>query len=293
MGETEVTSEPETTDRLDNPHYIVAPKIWALLVGCFSIVLAGVLWGAFGEIVNRASGLGIVMVQPEGIHEIRSEDSAVVTRMHVRMGDQVARQDPLITLRYLSEESHAHDGVGDTPSAANTDAAREVTLLSPVAGVVEEISVAEGGSARGEHPLMVLVEPMRKVVEVVAFFPAVQGNNFRPGLSAQVAPSGVSALKYGTISGSIARLTYEPVPMDHVLERIDNIDLVREFFRRGVPVELEIALQRDPTTITGFAWSSGTGPPFPIKSGTLAEVTVIVERQSPFSLIWSAAAGWQ
>jgi HlyD family secretion protein len=42
----------------------------------------------------------------------------------------------------------------------------------------------------------------------------------------------------------------------------------------------------DSSTPSGFRWDTGTGPPFAITLGTLAEVQVTLKEQTPISMLF-------
>ena len=45
------------------------------------------------------------------------------------------------------------------------------------------------------------------------------------------------------------------------------------------------ALEPSKTSLSGYVWSSGDGPPVLLQSGTLCTATVVVQRQAPATLV--------
>ena len=66
---------------------------------------------------------------------------------------------------------------------------------------------------------------------------------------------------------------------------LGNEILLEQFAGGGGPFLVAVALRRDPSTPSGFTWSSGSGPPTTVESGTLVSVQVVVERQRPITLV--------
>jgi HlyD family secretion protein len=65
-----------------------------------------------------------------------------------------------------------------------------------------------------------------------------------------------------------------------------NDQLVQGLTGKGGPLlEVVVDLEEDPTTPSGFAWSSSQGPPTEVYTGTIADAQVIVERRKPISYV--------
>lgn len=120
--------------------------------------------------------------------------------------------------------------------------------------------------------------------EVLGYFSALDGNRLTPGMAAQIAPRGVARAAFGAIRGDVQNVSFLPVTREHVTEHL-NADLADVFFEAGPPIEARFRLQDDPASPSGLAWSSGPGPPFRIKPGTLAEVTITISEQAPITLV--------
>ncbi len=60
---------------------------------------------------------------------------------------------------------------------------------------------------------------------------------------------------------------------------LGNEALVEKLMAEGPPIQVNVALERNPATPTGYRWSSSTGPNLEISSGTLAAGSVIVQEE--------------
>ena len=54
--------------------------------------------------------------------------------------------------------------------------------------------------------------------------------------------------------------------------------------RLGAPLEVVISLKRNPESPSGYAWTSGNGPDFPITPGTILSGSILVANQKPISV---------
>ena len=66
---------------------------------------------------------------------------------------------------------------------------------------------------------------------------------------------------------------------------IGNEALVTKLMKEGPPIQVIVALERDPKTPTGYRWSSSRGPNLKISSGTLATGSIVVKEDRPVSLV--------
>jgi HlyD family secretion protein len=66
---------------------------------------------------------------------------------------------------------------------------------------------------------------------------------------------------------------------------LGNEALVAKLMEQGPPIQVNVALERDPSTPTGYRWSSSHGPSLKISSGTLASGDVVVQEDPPFRLV--------
>jgi len=66
-----------------------------------------------------------------------------------------------------------------------------------------------------------------------------------------------------------------------------GVQIVPEFFdllKSGAPFEVEIGLETDPASPSGYLWSSGRGPDISIDVGTMASADVVVGKRRVISL---------
>jgi HlyD family secretion protein len=66
---------------------------------------------------------------------------------------------------------------------------------------------------------------------------------------------------------------------------LNNAALVTKLMEEGPPIQVDVALERDPRTPTGYRWSSSHGPSLKISTGTLASGDIVVKEDRPISLV--------
>jgi HlyD family secretion protein len=156
--------------------------------------------------------------------------------------------------------------------------AEQQTIRAQTAGRVVEVKV-NGGDVVGPGSAIATVAPLDQSGRMVAllYVPAGQGKRIRPGMAAEIAPSTVERAQYGYIRGRVISVAPLPATSAGMRRVLRNDQLVEQLRVGGAPIEVRVALVRDPTTRTGFAWSASKGPAGEVSVGTLAEGRVVVD----------------
>jgi HlyD family secretion protein len=159
-----------------------------------------------------------------------------------------------------------------------------VNVLSPWSGRVLEI-VADRGSVVSPGAPLLSVEVLSEDLIAVLFVPASEGKRVQKGMAVRVAPSTVKREEYGAMLGRVAWVAEFPSTSRGMTRLLGNEALVTKLMEQGPPIQVNVALARDPATPTGYRWSSSRGPSLKISSGTLASGDVVVRQDRPISLV--------
>ena len=174
---------------------------------------------------------------------------------------------------------------------------RDRQVLATVAGHVAEIGVdVDDPVSAGQSIARLLIDREEESgLTVIAYLPAAEGKKVKPDMLAQVSPSTVKFELEGYVLGRVLRVSELPASREALLRRLRNTVLVDDLLKEGTPIEIEVALQEDETTPSGYAWTSGVGPDIRLEPGTLARTQVVVERVHLISLLFPAmdyVYGW-
>lgn len=157
-------------------------------------------------------------------------------------------------------------------------------VISPYEGRVLEL-MADRGDLVSPGTAILSMEVVSEELMAVLFVPASSGKQVKPGLTARISPSNVKREEYGFILGKVVWSAEFPSTSRGMLRLLANQELVNKLMKEGPPIQIDVALERDPATPTGFKWSSSRGPELEISSGTLAVGSVIVREERPISLV--------
>lgn len=157
-------------------------------------------------------------------------------------------------------------------------------VLATEAGRVLELVAAVGDVVSPGTPILSM-EVVSEELMAVLFVPAELGKQVQPGMEARITPSTVRREEHGFILGEVTWVSEFPSTSRGMQRLLANEELVARLMEQGPPIQVDVRLEKDPSTATGFRWSSSGGPDLEISSGTLAAGDVIVRRDRPIALV--------
>ena len=157
-------------------------------------------------------------------------------------------------------------------------------VVASRAGRVLELLVDRGDVVSPGTALLNL-ELVSEELMAALFVPAETGKRVRPGMPVRVSPSTVKREEYGSMLGKVVWASDFPSTARGMTRLLGNEALVQRLMEQGPLIQVNIALERDAKTPTGYRWSSSTGPVVDISSGTLARGDVVVREERPIRLL--------
>jgi HlyD family secretion protein len=166
----------------------------------------------------------------------------------------------------------------------NAKLGENVNVLSPYSGRVLEV-LANHGDVVNPGTAILSVEVLSEDLQAVLFIPASTGKTVLKGMAVRLSPSTVKREEYGSLLGRVTWVAEFPSSSRGMTRLLGNEALVTKLMAQGPPIQINVALVRDPRTPTGYRWSSSRGPNLKISSGTLASGDVVVKEDRPFRLL--------
>ena len=162
--------------------------------------------------------------------------------------------------------------------------AENVQIVSPHAGRVLELLVDRGAVVDPGAPVLSL-EVLSEELVAYLFVPASDGKRVQPGMEARISPSTVKREEFGSMLGKVTKAAAFPATRRSMLLLLGNETVVTKLMEAGPLIQVDVSLEHDPSTPTGYRWSSSRGPSLEISSGTLAGGSIIVQEDRPISLV--------
>ncbi len=159
-------------------------------------------------------------------------------------------------------------------------------VRSPYSGRVVEVKVNPGEIVeRGEPLLSLLPGHGNETAVAVLYVPPKDGKKIEPGMPVELEPTSVRREEYGFLLGRVAWVAEVPSTTEGMMRVLQNAQLVEQLSHQSAPFEVRVELERDPSTASGYRWSSSGGPAMEIRVGTLLAGDVVVRRERPLALL--------
>ena len=157
-------------------------------------------------------------------------------------------------------------------------------IRAPVAGRVTELKAQIGTTLAPGQPVL-SIETGGEGLDVLIYIPPVDGKRVEAGMPALVSPATARHEEFGYMIGTVESLAEFPASLNGMIAVLQNQDLARTFSHSGPPYPGRVALAPDPSTTSGFAWTSPQAVGIVITPGTLATVEVEVSSLPPGALV--------
>lgn len=207
-------------------------------------------------------------------HELKQLEIQALARQNER------RQELFVSELSITELQNEIERLEDQLRLAS-----EVT--SPYTGRILEVMAEPGGIvSQGRAILRLdLVGDHIHELEAVLYVPAIDGKKVREGMAVQISPTTVPREEHGYMEATVSRISDFPATPEAMVRVLKNHQLVSVLSGGGAPYETYASIKLDPHTLSGFRWSSSSGPEMRIQSGTICSATITVDEQRPAEMV--------
>jgi HlyD family secretion protein len=129
------------------------------------------------------------------------------------------------------------------------------------------------------------LEPLDMPLLAILYVPAGEGKSISKGYEVRLSPSTVRKEEYGVLMGSVRSVSSYPATPEGMLRTLRNQVLVNELAAKGTPLEVVAELSTNPNNVSGYQWSSPSGPPVGIFGGTICTASIVTELRTPISYV--------
>ncbi len=163
------------------------------------------------------------------------------------------------------------------------------TLESSVSGYLTGIYKNPGEIVGDGEPVFlveeVLSEEENPILYAQTYVSAGEGKKIRKNMEALVTLIMIKEEEYGSIRGRVWNFSDAPVSKKTMTRMLGDADLVDQIAQKGAPMLVGVELLSSDSTVSGYAWTSGKGPPMKIERNTLCSVEIVTRRQKPITLV--------
>ena len=250
------------------------------------MIIAGIWAFASSQPVNvNSQG---VLVRPGGIASIGAVTDGQLTDIRIRLNDHVRRGDVIARVRQpelldelLGLQNQKQAALEGNKEELNNIEARlhQLELLieersrvvSPYDGRVIEVGVKKYDrlSAGASVATLELDKGSQHKLQAVMYIPVQVGKKIVPGMDAQINPTSVNKEEYGNLLGRVVSVSEYPATAQSMMNTLGNEAFVRQLSDAGAALlEVRIEILDNPSTPSGYRWTTKEGPPMAIESGT-------------------------
>ncbi len=158
-------------------------------------------------------------------------------------------------------------------------------VMAPVSGGIIEIKAALGSVLVAGQPVLSIKTGSNEEVELLMYIPPTDGKKVRAGMDVLVSPATTQPETHGFVKGVVENVSEFPVSTSGIVTVLQNQELAQTFSQSGPPYASRVMLVSDPTTTSGFAWTTTMGADEPLISGTLASVDIKVGSERPIAMV--------
>ncbi|NER79294.1 MAG: NHLP bacteriocin system secretion protein [Leptolyngbya sp. SIO1D8] len=169
-------------------------------------------------------------------------------------------------------------------------------IQSPQAGCILEITASAGqvvdpGTRLGT--IQVAGGDATMIETTVLYFAVKDGKQIQPGMTVFVTPSPVKRERFGSIVGEVVSVSPFPITRAGAASVVGNPELADQLIgQEGGKIEVVAQLKGDPSTFSGYQWSSSNGPDLKLTLGTTATARVAVEERAPITFLLPILREW-
>jgi multidrug efflux pump subunit AcrA (membrane-fusion protein) len=267
----EALARLDDIDELDRLVTVTHPRAWLTLGAVAALIITALIWASVGRLATTVSGDGILLAG-NYVMRVTTVEGGQLESLDATLGQQVSAGDTVATV--LSSPS------GSAPATHGA-------VVSPYTGKVVSLQAYPGQYVAPGAPLLT-IEPSGVPLTATLYLPVDTGKKIRRGQEVQVMPANANVDQYGFIPARVTFVADLPSTPESMQAVLQNDFLVQQFAAGGPAIRVEARLQPDPTTVSGYAWSSSDGPAMKISAGTTCSARIILERSAPITYAFPA-----
>lgn len=162
----------------------------------------------------------------------------------------------------------------------------QTDVRATVTGVISDVDVSLGDVvAAGKNMFTIEQFYNEGYRKLNLFIPFNEKARVLPGMEVQVEPFTVDHNIYGWLKGEVTAVQQYVSSQQSIENQMNDPDLVSLITKNGPVYSIEVKLQQDRRTVSGYAFSNRKGPPFKIQTGALCNAYVEVKKKAPIDYL--------
>lgn len=240
--------EAHDPDDLDTAISLANPKSWIALFVALLLIVAAALWAFLGTLPRSIGGAG-VLSRAAGVLRVETGFAGVLSTVFVRPGDHLVPGAPVARVADPAGQQHlVTAAAGGTVMVADFEAGSAISAADPIA-----ILERDPDPAAGDRALSAMV-----------VVPADRATGITVGTAVELTVASAPSRSFGLLRGRVSDVSRFPVTPTGLSAVVYDASTVKTLTDGAAVSLVTVTLDADPGTPSGFAWTSPTGPPFPL-----------------------------
>ncbi len=196
----------------------------------------------------------------------------------------------LLTNR-ITRESELRD-VDEKLEDVKYDLELKSQVTSLHAGRILSLSVPSGAEVKsGAKIAVIAIDSKDAELKNLTYFSVKDGKRLSVGNSVYITPATVERERYGSILGTVSRISSFPITHEAAANMIGNSQIADALLQKSGAIEVEMTLDKEATTFSGYRWT-GHGPELKFSAGTTTIVRATVEERRPITFVLPFLRTW-
>ncbi|WP_162625219.1 HlyD family efflux transporter periplasmic adaptor subunit [Streptomyces cadmiisoli] len=234
---------------LDAPIQLAQPRNLLSLAVVALLVVCGGVWAVTGSIPRQTTATGI-LTHAKGSIYFESPHTGQITGVFVTAGSIFPAKTPLFNIQSETGER----------TVRSTAGGRIISLLG---------SVGQQISQGAQLAVIERVDDIHDPVVAALYVPQSSAGLVRVGSQVDLDVRSAPSKSYGILRGTVESIGQFPQTESQIASFLGDAQLAKTFTMTGQPMSVIVRITPDSSTISGFSWSRGAGPPYQIDSRSL------------------------
>jgi len=120
---------------------------------------------------------------------------------------------------------------------------------------------------------------------VICYMPLDNGKKIKKGMEVHLYPTTFSKEEYGHIRAVVVKVDDYVTSYADVVVQLGDESLADKFAGNDAIVAISCEPMRDPSTVSGYEWSSAKGAKAELAEGTLVRGSIVTDKKTPITML--------
>jgi len=124
----------------------------------------------------------------------------------------------------------------------------------------------------------------KQTLQCIAYLPLQAGKKISIGVPVRVTPTTVQQARFGSMVGTVTRVSEYPVSNEAAIHTLGSEQILTDLSQASALLEVAVQMQTA-NTESGYRWTTHSGPPVQISSGTTTLASFTIEQRAPITYV--------